>query len=176
MPCFLFARESDLHPITRRALLKGAAALAAGMAAPERAFPVSQVAAAPGSVALTINANTLAHYVDPLPLPKIAQPCGFHADPENTALRLPLYRMTMRQIEAKLHRDLPATRLWGFESSSPGPAFETRSGQGLIVEWVNELPNKHFLPIDHNAARGRSQSAPGAQRDSSARRQDASRQ
>jgi spore coat protein A len=39
--------------------------------------------------------------------------------------------------------------MWGFNNSSPGPLFETRSGEGLIVEWANELPAKHFLPIDH---------------------------
>jgi spore coat protein A, manganese oxidase len=48
-----------------------------------------------------------------------------------------------------VHRDLPATRMRGFGLSSPGPTFETRSNQGLIVEWVNELPRRHFLPIDH---------------------------
>src|SRR5208282_2949679 len=41
------------------------------------------------------------------------------------------------------------TRLWGYAAASPGPTFETRSGEGLLVEWVNELPEKHFLPIDH---------------------------
>ena len=56
----------------------------------------------------------------------------------------------MRQFEAKLHRDLRPTRQWGYSSATPGPIFETRSGQGLLVEWVNELPEKHFLPIDHN--------------------------
>jgi hypothetical protein len=45
------------------------------------------------------------------------------------------------------HRALPATRMWGFGLSSPGPTFETRSNQGLIVEWVNELPRRHFLPV-----------------------------
>ncbi|MGC2545631.1 MAG: multicopper oxidase domain-containing protein, partial [Silvibacterium sp.] len=39
--------------------------------------------------------------------------------------------------------------VWGFNNSSPGPIFETRSGQGLLVEWANELPLQHFLPIDH---------------------------
>jgi FtsP/CotA-like multicopper oxidase with cupredoxin domain len=38
--------------------------------------------------------------------------------------------------------------VWGYGSSSPGPTIETRSGQGLLVEWVNELPAKHFLPIE----------------------------
>jgi spore coat protein A len=56
----------------------------------------------------------------------------------------------MRQIEAKLHRDLPPTRLWTYGGSSPGPTLETRSNQGLFIEWPNELPSKHFLPIDHS--------------------------
>jgi spore coat protein A len=40
--------------------------------------------------------------------------------------------------------------MWGFNTTSPGPVFEARSGQGILVEWANELPTKHFLPIDHN--------------------------
>jgi len=55
----------------------------------------------------------------------------------------------MREMHLKLHRDLPLTRVWGFNNFSPGPVFETRSGQGLLVEWANELPAQHFLPIDH---------------------------
>jgi spore coat protein A len=55
----------------------------------------------------------------------------------------------MRQTEAKLHRDLPATRLWTYGGSWPGPTIETRSGDGLTIEWANELPETHFLPIDH---------------------------
>jgi spore coat protein A len=56
----------------------------------------------------------------------------------------------MRQFEAKVHRDMKPTMLWGYGASSPGPTLETRSGHGLLVEWVNELPGKHFLPIDHS--------------------------
>ncbi len=54
----------------------------------------------------------------------------------------------MRQMDQRLHRDLPPTRVWGFGSTSPGPTIETRSGEGVLVEWANELPTKHFLPID----------------------------
>ena len=32
----------------------------------------------------------------------------------------------------------------------PGPTIEARRGEPLLVEWVNELPDKHFLPIDHS--------------------------
>lgn len=56
----------------------------------------------------------------------------------------------MRQFEARIHRDLKPTRLWGYGASSPGPTLETRSGQGLLVEWVNDLPQQDFLPIDHS--------------------------
>jgi spore coat protein A, manganese oxidase len=55
----------------------------------------------------------------------------------------------MHEMRVKLHRDLPPTVVWSYGDSFPGPVFDTRSGEGLLVEWVNELPTKHFLPIDH---------------------------
>ncbi len=97
-----------------------------------------------------LSASSLAQFVDPLPLPEILQPSGHRPDPDNPALQLPYYRVAMQQFEAKVHRDIKPTLMWGYGSASPGPTFETRSGQGLLVEWVNELPEKHFLPIDHN--------------------------
>jgi spore coat protein A len=97
-----------------------------------------------------LNASSLAQFVDPLPLPEIVSPSGHRPSPENPAVQVPYYRVAMRQFENKVHRDLKPTRFWGYASSSPGPAFETRSGQGLLVEWVNELPTTHFLPIDHS--------------------------
>ncbi len=56
----------------------------------------------------------------------------------------------MREFFGKVHRDLPPTRQWGYNGISPGPTIETRSGQPVTVEWINQLPTKHFLPIDHN--------------------------
>jgi spore coat protein A len=55
----------------------------------------------------------------------------------------------MREFQAEVHRDLPPTTFWGYEGMSPGPTFEARSGHPLIVEWVNRLPERHLLPIDH---------------------------
>jgi len=40
--------------------------------------------------------------------------------------------------------------MWSYGGSVPGLTFETRNGQGVLVEWVNELPSSHFLPIDHS--------------------------
>lgn len=104
----------------------------------------------PAKFRTQLNASSLAQFVDPLPLPEIIQPSGHRPSPDNRAVQLPYYRVAMRQFENKAHRDLKPTRSWGYASSSPGPSFETRSGQGVLVEWVNELPETHFLPIDHS--------------------------
>jgi spore coat protein A len=125
--------------ITRRRFLGGTGILAAGFSAGKLSTPQ----------ATTLDPATLKPYVDPLPIPQIAQPSGTRPSPDDPTLKLPYYRMAMRAVECKVHRDLPATRMWGFGSTSPGPTFETRSNQGLLVEWVNELPLRHFLPIDH---------------------------
>ena len=55
----------------------------------------------------------------------------------------------MRETEQRLHRDLPPTRVWSFGGNSPGPTLETRAGEPLLIEWINDLPTSHFLPIDH---------------------------
>ena len=98
----------------------------------------------------TFNAQSLAQFVDPLTIPEIAQPVDHRSSPVDSSLKLPYYRIAMRQIESKMHRDLNPTRLWAYGTSSPGPTFEARSGQGILVEWANELPRQHFLPIDHH--------------------------
>ena len=93
-----------------------------------------------------LDPNTLEKFVDPLPVPATAKSAALRKTA--TGEKLPYYRIPMRQIEAKLHRDLPATHLWTFGGTWPGPTIEARRGEGIIVEWANELPEKHFLPID----------------------------
>ncbi len=127
--------------ITRRRFLERTGILAAGISVNKLTSAKQQLT--------TLDPDKLSPYVDPLPVPQIAQPSGMRPSPEDASLELPYYRMAMRPIESKIHRDLPATPMWGFGSTSPGPTFETRSSHGLIVEWVNELPQRHFLPIDH---------------------------
>jgi spore coat protein A, manganese oxidase len=105
---------------------------------------------APPVKALTLDPNALAKFVDPLPIPPTMQPNEHRANPANPAVRVPYYKLGMRPFETKVHRDLKATRMWGFGSQFPGPTFDVRSGQEILVEWANELPDKHFLPIDHN--------------------------
>ncbi|HWF47726.1 MAG TPA: multicopper oxidase domain-containing protein, partial [Bryobacteraceae bacterium] len=97
----------------------------------------------------TLDPDKLAPFVDPLPIPPVAKPSGVRTVSGNGLRKAPFYRITMRQIDVQVHRDLKPTRCWSYGSSVPGPTFETRSGQGLVVEWANELPPEHFLPIDH---------------------------
>ena len=84
----------------------------------------------------------LTPFVDELPLPQHigpAVPGGSKHHP---------VRVTMREIHAKVHRDVPATRMWSYGESALAPLIEAHSAHSLKVEWINQLPSKHFLPID----------------------------
>jgi len=81
----------------------------------------------------------LAPFVDVLPIPERVTPVG----------ERPL-RVVMREIRAKVHRDVAPTRMWSYGPSAMGPLIEGRSGRAMRVEWVNSLPRKHFLPVDYS--------------------------
>jgi len=132
--------------ITRRNFIEQAGAFATGLLLTETASAHTPPRA-PGQP--MVDPNTLPPYVDPLPLLARAIPIGTRPHPEHPSQQIPFYRVAMQQMSIKVHRDLPPTRLWGFNGTSPGPLFETRSGEPLLVEWANELPLKHLLPIDY---------------------------
>ncbi len=97
----------------------------------------------------TLNVTTLPPFVDALPVPAIAKSHEMRPLPVSPKTKLPYYRIAAQATEMKVHRDLKPARFWSFGGSVPGPTFETRSGDGLLVEWANELPRQHFLPIDY---------------------------
>ncbi|WP_029923286.1 multicopper oxidase family protein [Nevskia soli] len=148
----------------RRFLQQGgglAAALIAGQTAGTDLLPGAALCRAPrlrktkfvapaGPQRQQLSALTLARFVDALPLPEIARPEGKRADPADAHRQLPYYRMSMREIEQTVHRDVKPTRFWSYGNTVPGPVLETRSGEGVWVDWGNALPTRHFLPIDHN--------------------------
>jgi len=105
-------------------------------------------AGAPTPQAL-LNLNSLERYVDLLPIPPIARPVEMRPSPVNPRLQVPYYRIAMREHLSKVHRDVPATKQWGYEASVPGPTIETRSAAGLLIEWANELPARHLFAVDH---------------------------
>ena len=98
----------------------------------------------------SFDTGTLAKFVDPLPIPPLAQPSKPpHALAQKAQLESVYYRLPIRTVEAKVHRDMKPTRWWGFADSVPGPTIDVQSGLGVLVDWANELPQQHFLPIDH---------------------------
>jgi len=99
-----------------------------------------------------LDPNSLAPFVDALPIPPVARTVEFRPSPADSAQKIPYYRIPLQAFETKVHRDLKPTRMWGFGATFPGPTFDVRAGQDILVEWANELPEKHFLPIDHSLA------------------------
>ena len=84
---------------------------------------------------------SLTPFLDPLPIPpNIAQ--------SGTLNGQPLFNVTMQAFTQQLHSNLPATPLWGYNGLYPGPTFETRQGNPINVQWMNDLPTTHMFPID----------------------------
>jgi spore coat protein A len=85
--------------------------------------------------------DILEKFVDRLPIMPTIAPAG-------TVRGVPLYDVAMRPFERALHRDLPPTKLWGYNGMYPGPTFDVRRGHPIAVNWKNDLPSKHLLPVD----------------------------
>ena len=136
--------------ITRRKFLQRSSLLATTLAAGKSGLlhAVAQTHSV-ATMAPAFDVNTLPQFVDPLPIPEIAQRQGTRPSPADPKQVVPFYRIQAQSITSKVHRDLPPTKFWSFGRSTPGPTFETRSGEPLLVEWVNALPHEHFLPVDH---------------------------
>jgi len=71
----------------------------------------------------------LAPFVDALPLPP-----RLIASERDGRLTV-----RIRAGEHRFHRDLPVSRIWGFEGMVPGLTIEAERGRPVTVEWRNEL-------------------------------------
>lgn len=87
--------------------------------------------------------NTIKKFVDPLPIPKILTPTRYENHGEA------FYKIDMRETNHQFHKDFPFTRVWGYNGICPGPTIEANKDSPIQVEWVNQLPKKHLLPVDH---------------------------
>jgi spore coat protein A len=76
---------------------------------------------------------TLTPFVDALPVPT--------ALPHSTS-----YHITMNQVMAKLHRDLPLTPVWAYNGNFIGVLIEAFRGTPITVRWDNQLPSTHLFP------------------------------
>jgi spore coat protein A, manganese oxidase len=124
--------------LNRRQLLHRGLYTAAVLGFQRSTLALSQTMASPAQVRSSVK---LARYVDPLPVPPVIRASG---SPDERV------KIEMRQFKRKVHRDLPASTLWGYNGSWPGPTIEAQSGKALKVDWISKLPKTHLLPIDHS--------------------------
>jgi spore coat protein A, manganese oxidase len=89
---------------------------------------------APLASATPLNPATLTKYIDPLPIPPVAQ----QSAPGH-------YDMTMMQGTTQFSSQLPATPVWGYGGGYLGPTIEERTGNPITVTWFNNLPTTHLL-------------------------------
>jgi spore coat protein A, manganese oxidase len=83
-------------------------------------------------------ASTLTQFVDQLPIMPTLRP-----DPNGVT------HIRMLPALQKVHRDLPATPIWGYNGAWPGPTIEVRSGVPVKIKYHNDaLPTTHPLPVD----------------------------
>ena len=132
-------------PITRREFLHKSTLMTGAMLTHPSRHMVPGVQSRP-----TLDPNSLTPFVDALPIPAAAKPLEKRPSPTHAGVKIPYYRIAMRAFEANVHREMTPTRMWGFGGAFPGPTFDLGSGEEVLVEWANELPHQHFLPIDHS--------------------------
>ena len=121
---------------TRRQFLKFSAITAGGFVVPWKWSMAGMPVSPP------LDPATIPMFVDPLPIPAVLNPVG---NSKNAAA----YEVTMTEFQQQvLPAGFPATTVWGYEGSFPGPTIEARRNKPVAVKWINELPNNHLLPID----------------------------
>jgi spore coat protein A len=124
--------------LSRRRLLSRGLYTSAGLVLSNGIPAIGQAMASPPQVHSDVR---LTPYVDPLPIPPVIRPTGAAGE---------VIQIEMRQFLQKVHRDLPPTKLWGYNGTWPGPTIEAESGKPLKINWVSKLPPTHLLPVDHS--------------------------
>ena len=91
----------------------------------------------------------LTPFVDALPIPPLAVPTS--GAPGGIAT----YDIEIQEVSQKLHRDLPLTRVWGYDGMYPGPSILAFKDRPITVNWINDLRDSlgnlrttHYLPVD----------------------------
>ena len=73
--------------------------------------------------------SPLVPFVDALPVPRRLV-AGDHGGRLTVPIRAGAHRF---------HRDLPESKVWGYDGTVPGPTIEAEGGQPVTIEWRNEL-------------------------------------
>ena len=128
---------------TRRQFLKVSAISAGGFVVPLKSSQADSHSCLPQPELL--DPTTITKFADALPIPAVLKPTG---NSKNAAS----YKVTMTEFKQQVlpagPDGFPATTVWGYEGSFPGPTIEARRNKPVAVKWINELPMHHLFPID----------------------------
>ncbi|GLC87005.1 multicopper oxidase family protein [Lysinibacillus piscis] len=86
---------------------------------------------------------TIPKFVDELPKPVVAKPKYNRSYQRNE-----YYELQMLEAEHCFHKDFPPSTIWGYNGLYPGPTIEATKDKTIYVKYKNQLPSKHFLPVD----------------------------
>ncbi|MFC9539685.1 multicopper oxidase family protein [Lysinibacillus sp. NPDC056959] len=87
--------------------------------------------------------TTIPKFVNELPKPVTAKPKYYKGQQ-----RKDYYELKMMQAEHCFHNDFPKSIIWGYNGLYPGPTIEAKKDKSIYVRYKNQLPLKHFLPVD----------------------------
>ncbi len=104
-----------------------------------------------------LDPKTIPKYVNELVRPPVLKPV-VAKDPSTHEVLSHNYTVFVTELKEQiLPCGFPETLVYGYKgivkngsciSSSPGPTFEAVKGIPVHVQWVNNLTNPHFLPVD----------------------------
>lgn len=81
-----------------------------------------------------VSGSSLTKFLDPMPIPPVIT-----APPNQKQWQL---QITMQTAAVKLQSQLPATTVWTYDGSFPGPTIVIRRDQKLRVDWQNDITGK----------------------------------
>ncbi|WP_339262324.1 multicopper oxidase [Lysinibacillus sp. FSL K6-3209] len=87
--------------------------------------------------------TTIPKFVDVLPKPITAKPKFSSRHPKKD-----YYELQMMEAEHSFHKNFPKSTIWGYNGFYPGPTIEASKDKTIYVKYKNQLPTKHFLPVD----------------------------
>ena len=136
--------------LNRRRFLEAGAVAGVGAMLPLRAGHAAEVLSGAGAGAAAVIppvgvSPALTKYVDLLPEPNAAN--GFVYTPTAVVNGVEHYDIPVSAFYQALHRDLPATYLWGYGGTFPSKTIEAVVGTPIEVRWINNLRSTDPHPL-----------------------------
>jgi len=135
--------------LNRRRFLEAGAVAGVGAMLPFKAGHAAEALSGAGAAAVVPAVGVspvLTKYVDLLPVPTSF--FGFAYTPTGVnAAGAPHYDIATSGFFQQLHRDLPATYLWGYGGTFPSRTIEATVGVPIEVSWINNLQPTNAHPI-----------------------------